>query len=59
MRPDDWLEDLDEPDLDIDELIAQITVDAYGNEGYSSFRQAFEDHIDFPVRAALVGMEST
>lgn len=55
MRSDDWLEDLDEPDLDIDELIEQITVDAYGDEGYSSFRQAFDDHIDFPVPGSVVG----
>jgi len=33
MPTDDWLEDLDEPDLDVDELIEQITVDAYGGEG--------------------------
>jgi hypothetical protein len=57
MRPDDWLEDLDDPDSCVDELVAQITVDAYGDEGYWSFRQAFEDHIDFPVGAALVGVE--
>jgi Calcium binding len=57
MRPDDWLEDLDDPDADVDELVAQITVDAYGDEGYWSFRQAFEDHIDFPVGAALVGVQ--
>lgn len=56
-RREDWLEDLDDPERDVDELIAQITVDAYGDEGYWSFRQAFEDHIDFPVRAALVGVE--
>ena len=57
MRPDDWLEDRDDPDSDVDELVVQITVDAYGDEGYWSFRQAFEDHIDFPVGAALVGVE--
>jgi hypothetical protein len=57
MRSDDWLEDLDEPDLDIDELIEQITVDAYGDEGYSAFRQAFDDHIDFPVPGSVVGAE--
>lgn len=57
MPSDDWLENLDEPDFDIDELIAQITVDAYGDEGYSSFRQAFEDHINFPMPASVVGAE--
>ena len=59
MGPDDWLEDLDDPDLDLDELVAQITVDAYGDEGYWSFRQAFDDHIDFPVCATLVGADIT
>ncbi len=57
MPSDDWLEDLDEPDLDIDELIEQITVDAYGDEGYSAFRQAFDDHIDFPVPGSVVAAE--
>lgn len=59
MGPDDWLEGLDDPDLDLDELVAQITVDAYGDEGYWSFRQAFDDHIDFPVNATLVGVDVT
>lgn len=56
MPSDDqgWL-DLDEPNLD--ELIEQITVDAYGDEGYWSFRQAFEDHIQFPAMASVVGAE--
>ena len=54
---DAWLHDLD--DLDRDDLIEQITVDAYGDEGYWSFRQAFEDHIQFPVMAAVVGTEVT
>lgn len=58
MPSDDegWL-DLDEPDRD--ELIEQITVDAYGDEGYWSFRQAFEDHVQFPVAASVVGAEVT
>lgn len=59
MNPDGWLDGLDDPDLDLDELVAQITVDAYGDEGYWSFRQAFDDHIDFPVRATLVGVNVT
>lgn len=59
MSPDDWLDDLDDPDLDLDELVAQITVDAYGDEGYWSFRQAFDDHIDLPIRATLVGVDVT
>jgi hypothetical protein len=47
----DW-DDLDE--MDLDELIDHITVDAYGNEGYWSFRQAFEDHLRYPVTASVV-----
>lgn len=52
-----WLDDLDE--LGLDELIEQITVDAYGDEGYRSFRQAFEDHLTFPVPVSVVGTEVT
>jgi len=55
MPSDDWLPDLDDPDLAIEDLIERITVDAHGDEGYWSFRQAFEDHIDFPVAATVVG----
>jgi integrase len=32
----------DEDDMSIEELIAQITVDAYDDEAYWSFLQAFE-----------------
>ena len=59
MASDDWLHDLDDPDVEIDELIEQITVDAYGDEGYWSFRQAFEDHVDFPITASVIGTETT
>lgn len=59
MPPDDWLADIDDPDLDVDELIEQITVDAYGDEGYWSFRQAFEDHVDYPLAATVIGAETT
>ena len=52
-----WLDDLDE--LSLDELIEHITVDAYGDEGYWSFRQAFEDHVDFPIAASIIGAETT
>ena len=52
-----WLDDLDE--MDLDDLIEQITVDAYGDEGYWSFRQAFEDHVTFPVPASVVGTDVT
>ncbi len=54
---DAWLHDFDE--LDRDELIEQITVDAYGDEGYWSFLQAFEDHVQFPATASVVGTEVT
>lgn len=56
---DGWLPDIDDPELDLDDLIEQITVDAYGDEGYWSFRQAFEDHIQFPVTASVIGVEVT
>lgn len=42
-------------DDDLDELIEQITVDAYGDEGYWSFLQAIEDKASFPLTASLVG----
>lgn len=42
-------------DDELDELIEQITVDAYGDEGYWSFLQAIEDEVPFPFRASLVG----
>jgi hypothetical protein len=42
-------------DDDLGELIEQITVDAYGDEGYWSFRQAFEDDVRFPLDATIVG----
>ncbi len=45
---DGWLPDIDDPELDLDDLIEQITVDAYGDEGSWSFRQAFEGHTQFP-----------
>lgn len=46
-------------DLDIDALIEQITVDAYGDEGYWSFLQTFEDEVSFPFTASLVGTSVT
>ena len=44
-------------DETIDEIIERVTVDAYGDEGYSSFAQAFEDEIDFPLDATLIGLK--
>lgn len=52
MPSDDDLEDLDE-------LVERITVDAYGDEGYWSFLQAFEDEASFPFTASLVGCRSS
>ena len=43
-------------DGELDALIEQITVDAYGDESYWSFRQAFEDDVVFPFDATLVGV---
>ena len=41
-------------DETIDEIIERVTVDAYGDEGYSSFAHALEDEIDFPLDATLI-----
>ena len=43
-------------DDELDELIDQITVDAYGDEGYWSFLQAIENDARFPFTASLVGI---
>ena len=43
-------------DDELDDLIEEITVDAYGDEGYWAFLQAFVDELDFPVQAPLAGM---
>ena len=40
----------------LDELIEQITLDAYGDEGHWCFLQAFEDAIQFPIPATLAGI---
>jgi hypothetical protein len=42
--------------LSTDELVDQITVDAYGDEGYWSFLQAFDDHLTFPLAATVLGI---
>lgn len=57
MRSDDETDDFDE--MDLDELIEHITVDAYGDEGYWSFRQTFEELLRYPVTASVVGVEVT
>ena len=43
-------------DKTIDEIIERVTVDAYGDEGYSLFAQAFEDEVDFSLDATLFGV---
>jgi hypothetical protein len=43
-------------DGELDALIENITVDAYGDEGYWSFLQAFENDVVFPFDATLVGV---
>ena len=57
MPPEPSWDDLDE--IDLDELIEHITIDAYGDEGYWSFLPAFEDHVQYPVTASVVGTEVT
>ena len=57
MHSEDDTDDLDE--MDLDELIERITIDAYGDEGYWSFLQAFEDHVQYPTAASIVGTEIT
>lgn len=57
MPSDEWLDDIDDLGLTVDELVEQITVDAYGDEGYTSFCGAFEDHVDFPVPATVIGVD--
>jgi hypothetical protein len=42
-------------EVSIEELVDQITVDAYGDEGYWSLLQAFDDHITFPLTATVLG----
>ena len=40
----------------LDRLIAEITVDAYGNdEQLWAFRQAFEDDVTLPVDGFVIG----
>jgi hypothetical protein len=41
---------------DVDELIEQITLDAYADEGYWSFLQAFTDGVRTPVDATVIGV---
>lgn len=43
-------------DPELDELIERVTVDAYRDEGYCAFAQAFDDEVTFPTNAPLAGM---
>ena len=43
-------------DETIDEIIERVTVDAYGDEGFTSFAQAFEDEAEFPLDATVIGI---
>jgi hypothetical protein len=56
MRRGEHLEATVARDDQLDELVAEITVDAHGDEGYWSFVQAFEDEVSFPLTASLVGL---
>lgn len=40
----------------LDALVEQITVDAYGDEGYWCFLQAFNDEVSFPFDASVVSV---
>lgn len=40
---------------ELDEVIERITVDAYGDEPYWCFLQAFTDEVDFPLESTVVG----
>lgn len=42
-------------DDELDEMIEGITVDAYGDEPYWCFLQAFADEVDAPLAATVVG----
>ncbi len=43
----------------IENIIERVTVDAYGDEGNVSFLCAFEDEVDYPIAATLVGADVT
>lgn len=40
----------------LDDMIAEITVDAYGDDGQLwAFRQAFEDDVELPADGFVIG----
>jgi len=43
----------------VDAIIERVTVDAYGDEGHTSFLCAFEDEVDYPIAATLAGTPVT
>ncbi|MCP3936394.1 MAG: hypothetical protein GY708_13590 [Actinomycetia bacterium] len=43
----------------IDAIIERVTVDAYGDEGHTSFLCAFEDEVDYPIAATFAGTPVT
>jgi hypothetical protein len=46
----------DDDDGDLDGLIEEITVDAYGDEGYWSFLQVLTDEAGVPFDGSVVGV---
>jgi len=46
----------DDDSTPIEELVDQITVDAYGDEAYWSFLQTLNDHLTFPLAATVLGI---
>jgi len=46
---------VDELTDELDELIDEITVDAYGDEGYWAFLTAFEEAVSLPMKAKVIG----
>ncbi len=45
-----------EPDCELDSLIAELTIDCYGeHEALSAFENAFDQDARFPLRGSVVG----
>ncbi len=45
-------------DLELDSLIAEITIDCYDeDEALSAFENAFDEEVSFPIPAVVVGQE--
>ena len=43
------------PPESLDELIDEVTTDAYGDEGFWAFLTAFEDAVSLPMKAKVIG----